>query len=314
VLDFCKLVTAFLKGLEAAGYSPHTIRAYRRDLFQLDTLLVSRGRRQLSEVTREDMSTYASYLADGHPLFGGRSFARKSIARKLSVARRFFRFAVDEGLLGANPAIALTTPRLPRRLPQVLTAEQVHCLLESMNSQEPLELRDRALFELLYSSGLRVAEILDLRLQDLDLEARDVRVRGKGRKVRVVPAGYQAVQSLERYLRSSRPVLMTAGRTPAGGSSRLVEDRVFLTRRGRPMSATDVRRRLLGRLAGLGTSLGVSPHTLRHSFATHLLEGGADLRSIQQLLGHASLRTTQVYTRVSATHLRSAYRKAHPRA
>jgi site-specific recombinase XerD len=298
--------------------------AYRRDLAQLGSFLAGRHLLALSQVTRDDLRAYAAALAEGYGAAEGRAYSRRTVARKLSVMRRFFAFAVDEGLLAASPALGLASPRLPKRLPQVLTPEDMHALLDGLAGDEPLELRDRAMFELIYSSGLRVGEVLVLRVQDVDLQSRNVRVRGKGRKVRVVPAGHRAVDALERYLSGARATLLRAKRAehsqPEPGSrgpqarEEADQEVLFLSNRGRPLSASDVRRRLLENLAKLGAPAGLSPHTLRHSFATHLLEGGADLRSIQELLGHSSLRTTQVYTHVSAAHLRAAYRKAHPRA
>jgi integrase/recombinase XerC/integrase/recombinase XerD len=187
----------------------------------------------------------------------------------------------------------------------VLTPVQTADLLDAMGADKPLEVRDRALFELIYSSGLRCQEVLDLELRDINLGAREVRVKGKGRKVRVIPVGEVALDALDRYLREGRSRLVKEAAQ---------DDHVFLSRTGRPLSSSDVQRRLARYLARAGAPRGTSPHTLRHSFATHLLEGGADLRVIQEMLGHSSLRTTQVYTHVSAAHLRWAYRKAHPRA
>jgi site-specific recombinase XerD len=307
---------SFLMGLAAAGYSRHTRDAYRRDLAQLAQYLRGVGRLRLGDVERDDLRGFAAALAAGTMRPGGRPYARRTLARKLSVVRAFFRFAADEGLIEGTPAAGLASPRLPRRLPQVLTPQQMDSLLEGPDLPEQggrlrqaLFSRDSALLELIYSSGLRVAEVLDLRLEDLDIGLGQVRVRGKGRKVRVVPVGQPAVEALERYLRHSRPLLLAAGRRPDPDAGHL-----FLSRGGRPLSPSDVRRRLLARLKAAGAATGVSPHTLRHSYATHLLQGGADLRAIQELLGHASLRTTQIYTQVSATHLRAAYRKAHPRS
>jgi site-specific recombinase XerD len=234
-----------------------------------------------------------------------RPLARSTVARKLSVVRSFLRFCEENGLVECSPAAGISSPRLPRRLPQVLTAEQTALLLEGIVGSGPLDLRDRAMFELIYSSGLRCQEVLDLRLRDLGPESRQVRVKGKGRKVRIIPVGEAALAAVERYLREGRPRLVAQGRD---------EDHVFLSRAGRPLSPSDVQRRLRRHLMRAGLPAGTSPHTLRHSFATHLLEGGADLRVIQEMLGHASLGTTQVYTHVSAAHLRKTYRRAHPRA
>ena len=175
----------------------------------------------------------------------------------------------------------------------------------SIKGTDALEMRDRALFELIYSSGLRCQEALDLQVRDISFSSCEVRAKGKGRKVRVVPVGALALGALERYLREGRTQLVSGGAQ---------EEHVFVSRTGRPLSSSDVQRRLARYLAQAGIPAGTSPHTLRHSFATHLLEGGADLRSIQELLGHSSLRTTQVYAHVSAAHLRKAYRRAHPRA
>lgn len=235
-----------------------------------------------------------------------RSYARSTVARKLSVVRSFLRFCEDHGLVEVSPAAALKSPKMPKRLPQVLTPDQAALLLDAIQGSKPIDLRDRALFELIYSSGLRCQEVLDLRLRDVNGESSEVRVKGKGRKVRIVPVGEVALAALDRYLQRGRAFLV-AGATGD-------EDHVFLSRTGRPLSPSDIQRRLTRHLARAGVPAGTTPHTLRHSFATHLLEGGADLRSIQELLGHSSLHTTQVYTHVSASHLRRAYRKAHPRA
>jgi site-specific recombinase XerD len=299
-----RAVAAFLRGLIAADYSMRTIKASATDLQQFALFLGERGVERPSAVTRTDVSDFAAALADRKEETR-RPYARSTIARKLSVVRSFLGFCEDNGLLEASPGAGVGSPRVPRRLPQVLTQVQTADLLDAMGADKPLEVRDRALFELIYSSGLRCQEVLDLQLRDINLGTREVRVKGKGRKVRVIPVGEVALDALERYLREGR--------------SRLVKeaaqnDHVFLSRTGRPLSSSDVQRRLARYLARAGAPKGTSPHTLRHSFATHLLEGGADLRVIQEMLGHSSLRTTQVYTHVSAAHLRRAYRKAHPRA
>jgi len=316
-------VAAFIRGLIAADYSVRTIEASLSDLRQFAAFLTRHDIGPVSAISRAAVAAFAGALADpdtcavSDPIArsaGGservrdariRPYSRSTVARKLSVVRSFMRFCEDNGLVEVNPAVGVGSPKVPRRLPRVLTPEQVAQLLETIAGTKPLELRDRALFELIYSSGLRCQEVLDLRLRDVSLGSREVRVKGKGRKVRVVPVGEVALSALERYLRAGRGRL---------GPSLTEADHVFLSRTGRPLSSSDVQRRLARHLARAGVPAGTSPHTLRHSFATHLLEGGADLRVIQELLGHSSLRTTQVYTHVSAAHLRTAYRKAHPRA
>ena len=316
-------IAAFLRGLIAADYSLRTIKASMVDLQQFAVFLASRGVGRPSAITRSDVSDFAAALAEAgnsgvrsllstHDSGAGgqdretrKPYARSTIARKLSVVRSFLGFCQDNDLIETSPGAGVGSPKVPRRLPQVLTPAQAAELLDTMGGDKPLEVRDRALFELVYSSGLRCQEVLDLRLRDVNTESREVRVKGKGRKVRVIPVGEVALDALERYLRESRSRLL---KDPAQ------DDHVFLSRTGRPLSSSDVQRRLARYLARAGAPRGTSPHTLRHSFATHLLEGGADLRVIQEMLGHSSLRTTQVYTHVSAAHLRRAYRKAHPRA
>ncbi len=292
------------------------------DLRQFAEFLALRGIDGVEEIARGDVADFAASLADpdrfrvdgreppdGNPAAARRimtrPYARSTMARKLSVVRGFLRFCEDDGLVMASPAVGVGSPKLPRRLPQVLSPEQVSGLLETIGGTKPLELRDRALFELIYSSGLRCQEALDLRLRDISFESCEIRAKGKGRKVRVVPVGEVALSAIERYLREARVRLVR---------SDTQEDHVFLSRTGLPLSSSDVQRRLARYLVRVGAPSGTSPHTLRHSFATHLLEGGADLRVIQELLGHSSLRTTQVYAHVSAAHLRKTYRRAHPRA
>ncbi|MGI5939485.1 MAG: tyrosine recombinase XerC [Thermoleophilia bacterium] len=325
-----KTIAAYVQSLVAADYSPRTIRATVGDLGQFAVFLQSRGIEQVNHIRPEHIGGFVETLAGAgtasgkgsavmemgkaplHPAgpsrpvatASGRPCARSTIARKLSVVRRFLRFCEDTGLLEANPAGSISSPKTPKRLPQVLNPTQVDALLGEMDGSNPLELRDRALFELIYSSGLRCQEVLDLCLRDVSAGRCEVRVKGKGRKVRVVPVGEIALVALDRYLEHGRPQLVKAE----------YEDHVFLSRRGRPLSSSDVRRRLARYLRAGDVPEGTSPHTLRHSFATHLLEGGADLRTIQELLGHSSLHTTQVYTHVSAAHLRRTYRKAHPRS
>lgn len=304
-------ISAFVRGLIAADYSERTVQAALSDLRQFSQFLISKDITGLDQVTRTVVADFAAHLAEHCGIAGHRGPADKSryapstVARKLSVVRSFLRFCEENTLLNDGLASNVTSPKLPKRLPQVLTPDQVAALLGVIGGPSALELRDRALFELIYSSGLRCQEVLDLRLRDLNFEIGEVRVKGKGRKVRVVPVGEVALGALRRYLAEGRARL---AKPDASG------DLVFLSRRGLRLSSSDVRRRLARYLAVAGVPLGTSPHTLRHSFATHLLEGGADLRVIQELLGHSSLRTTQIYSHVSAAHLRKVYRRAHPRA
>ncbi len=316
-------IAAYIRGLIAADYSARTIDASVSDLHQFEDFLGANGIHRLQDISRADIVEFSASLADPQgysssrppgissgsseerPAPRSRPYARSTVARKLSVVRSFLRFCADNGLMTASPAAGVGSPKLPRRLPQVLTPEQVSWLLDGIQGTKPLELRDRALFELIYSSGLRCQEAIDLRLRDISLGSREIRAKGKGRKVRVIPVGEPAVDALDSYLREGRIRLVKEG-SP--------HDHVFLSRTGLPLSPSDVQRRLARHLARVGAPAGTSPHTLRHSFATHLMEGGADLRTIQELLGHSSLRTTQVYAHVSAAHLRKTYRRAHPRA
>lgn len=307
--EIAQAVAHFVRGLIAADYSMRTVQASLVDLRQFADFLQARGIEQVTSITRKDVASFAAALSDPAcspgPGRAGAPYARSTVSRKLSVVRSFLRFCEDNDLVDSSPAAGVSSPRLPRRLPQVLTPEQAALLLDRLPDSTPLEQRDKALFELLYASGLRCQEALDLRLRDVSFASGHLRVKGKGRKVRLVPIGGPALVVLERYVNEGRARLVK-------GDSE--EDHVFLSRTGRPLSSSDVQRRLARYLAGSGAPLGTSPHTLRHSFATHLLEGGADLRVIQELLGHSSLRTTQVYAHVSAAHLRKVYRRAHPRA
>lgn len=315
--------TPYISSLIAADYSERTVQASLSDLEQFAVFLDYRGVGILTEVSRQDIGAFVEALAEGTVIkdrpyshASGKSkdvsvcpAARSTIARKLSVIRGFMHFCEQNGYIIADSSVGVRSPKLPKRLPQVLAPEQVFVFLEEIDKgadkKNPLHVRDKAIFELIYSSGLRCQEVLDLRLEDINSNACEVRVKGKGRKVRVVPVGEVALDAIDLYLREARPKL---------AKSYAVEDCLFISRTGRPLSASDLRRRLAKYLAGAEVALGTSPHTLRHSFATHLLENGADLRTIQELLGHSSLRTTQVYTHVSSAHLRRAYRNSHPRA
>jgi integrase/recombinase XerC/integrase/recombinase XerD len=247
---------------------------------------------------------YAASLSEG-------GIAPTTIARRLAALRGLFRTQIEIRARGDNPAELLSSPKKPRRLPHVLKAGEVASLLDSIPATTPLELRDRALFELAYACGLRAEELVSLDMESIDFDSETLRVEGKGSKTRLVPVGEHALAALERYLARARPTLAADG-GHAGDRA------LFLSKSGRRLSTSDVRRRLSGwarRAMAQSPALArAHPHALRHSFATHLLDGGADLRAIQELLGHATISTTQVYTRVESARLRSTYSRAHPRA
>jgi integrase/recombinase XerC len=276
--------------------SPHTCQAYLRDLCEFKTFC---GQHHL--VSSEDLSKVDALLLRRFLAELLRRNQRSSIARKLSSLRMFFRFLVRENWLASSPAEELSTPRLERYLPRTLSVDEAHALMENAKGGETLALRDQAIFELLYSSGLRVSELTGLNLGSIDLNEKLVRVLGKGRKERIVPIGRKAVTALQAYLEERAP--------PSA-----IDGPLFLNARGGRLTARSVQRHLKTRLIKTGVLKDVSPHALRHSFATHLLDGGADLRAIQELLGHASLSTTQKYTQVSVDHLMKVYDKAHPRS
>ena len=280
--------------------SPHTMRAYRADLGQYASFLADRG----ESLVRASPSLVRGFLAH---VAGGSG--PTGIGRKLSAVRSLYRFLVREGLVAANPARGVASPRLPRRLPRALPEEEVATLVEAPAGRaDPLALRDRAVLELLYASGLRVAELVGLDVEHVDLSEGLVRVLGKRRKERVVPVGRSAREAIVRYLECGRPALAAGrGGARAGGA-------LFLGLRGGRLTARSVARRLDRWALAAGLPRHVHPHVLRHSFATHLLGNGADLRGIQELLGHASLSTTQRYTHLDWRRLAEAYDAAHPRA
>jgi integrase/recombinase XerD len=295
------------------GRSPHTLAAYRRDLTRLLENLRVAGVTEAAAITPDLVTAFARSLREGaDPL------AASSVARMLSSVRGFTRFLVDEGRISKDPAADLVAPKQADRLPKALTIAQVERLLAATDADEPASLRDRALLELLYATGARVSEAVSLNVDDLLGTGADgaagttdlIRLFGKGSKQRIVPVGSYARAALDAYLVRSRPLLSVRGRaTPA----------LFLGMRGARLSRQNAWLviRAAAERAHLAEELGehgISPHSLRHSFATHLLQGGADVRVVQELLGHASVATTQIYTRVTADALRDMYVTAHPRA
>lgn len=299
-------LTTFDRSLNARGMAEKTRRAYGLDVGELAAWANAAGVCP-EEIGHRVLRRYAAHLAAARRE-GGRALARPTVARKLAAIRSFYGHLVERGAVDQNPADLVPSPRRPRGLPRALRADEVERLLDRIPARTPLETRDRALFELAYSCGLRCEEIVNLDLGSIDFDAEELRVLGKGSKTRLVPIGEPAQAALERYLATARPALGKEGGRAAA------EPALFVSKSGRRLSASDVRRRLNLWLRAASLAGGISPHVLRHSFATHLLEGGADLRAIQELLGHASLSTTQVYTRVESGRLRSQYARSHPRA
>jgi integrase/recombinase XerD len=285
------------------GVAPNTIAAYRRDLRLYLGHLGQRGVRTPSQVSEEDVSEFVAGLRE-REYAPGRRYSGATVARALAAVRGFHRYLVREGLVSSDPAEPVDAPRVPRALPKALSLDEVEALLTAVPADGAASLRDRAILETLYAAGLRISELTALNLEDLDLDDATVRCLGKGSKERVVPLGRAAVQALRTYLADSRPAL-SKGRSDAS---------VFLNARGRRLTRQGCWKLLKKYAMRASVTRRISPHTLRHSFATHLLDGGADIRAVQELLGHASVSTTQVYTLVSQETLRAVYDAAHPRA
>ena len=293
----------FLDDLEhRRGLSPHTIKSYRADLEQFIRFLSKESDLPSTRLRPEEVDalTLRSFLAQLHH----RGTARSSIARKLAALRTFCRFLVREGRLEKNPTRGVATPRLEKKIPARLEEKQVERFLACPDASTSLGRRDKAILELIYGTGLRVGELVSLDRSTTDLEDMLVRVVGKGGKERIVPFGEPAAEALERYLRDR-------GEWARKGPG---TDALFLNRRGARLTERSVHRMVRKYLNQAALHAGLSPHSLRHAFATHLLERGADLRSIQELLGHSSLSTTQKYTHLSTTQLLRVYEKSHPKA
>ena len=279
------------------GLSRNTLEAYSRDLSYYFRFLESKGLTDISETHQDTLYEFLGTLR-------ARNLSGRTQARILSALKSFYRFLQDEALRRDNPALPLQGPRAKRSLPKTLSEMEVESLLHQPKPDSPLGLRDAAMLEVLYATGLRVSELISMALDNLELEAHFIRTMGKGSKERLVPIGPEATRLLLEYLQRGRPALLKTRSS----------SRVFLNRRGTSLSRQGFWKilRQYGKQAGIAKT--ISPHTLRHTFATHLLEGGADLRSIQTMLGHADISTTQIYTMVTSEHLREAYRRYHPRA
>jgi integrase/recombinase XerD len=323
------LLLDFLAYLELErGLSRNTLEAYRSDLLQFGSFMQRRGVRVM-QAQHSDLAAFLSELSGAAPnaaLEGPSALAAPrapgmtstsastlaprapaaaaTLGRKVACLRSFYRHLRREGLIEHDPTADLHGPRKTQRLPRVLSREEVARLLREPKGTEPMALRDRALLEVMYASGLRVSEVTGLELADIDLEEGMLCARGKGSKERLVPVGRQAIAALNAYCTRGRPVLL-------GVRS---ESKLFVNRRGGGLSRQGLYKIVQGHARGAGLEDRMSPHTLRHSFATHLLAGGCDLRSLQEMLGHADLATTQVYTHLSAERLKDAYFSAHPRA
>jgi site-specific recombinase XerD len=288
---------AFDQELRRRAVQRNTERAYRADVLEFARWAGERGLKP-DAVDVRALRRFAAGLSE-------KRRAPATVARKLAALRGLFQTEVELGNRESNPAELVSSPKRPQRLPHVLKPGEVAALLDRIGATTPLELRDRAMFELAYACGLRAEELTSLTVSSVDFDAELVRVEGKGGKTRLVPVGEHALQALERYLARGRPHLES-------GAS----DSLLISKSGQRLQTSDVRRRLRlwARRSGAALPEAHHPHALRHSFATHLLEGGADLRAIQELLGHSTISTTQVYTRVESARLRSAYARAHPRA
>ena len=300
--ELARLTLDFLAYLELErGLSRNTLGAYRSDLLQFGEFL---DRRELGviEAGHGDLAAFLSELATGE---GGRpAVAAATLQRKAACLRSFYRHLRREGLIEHDPTADLRGPRKTGRLPRVLSREEVALLLGQPQGTEPLALRDRALLEVMYACGLRASEAIGLQASDVDLDEGMLRARGKGSKERLVPIGRQAVVALRAYEQRGRPALV----------DHRVQTQLFVNHRGGALTRQGLYKIVQGHARGAGLEQKMSPHTLRHSFATHLLAGGCDLRSLQEMLGHADLATTQVYTHLSAERLKDVYFRAHPRA
>lgn len=285
------------------GASPHTQKNYAVDINQFFDFLKKKFPKikddSRAQVAKVDVSVVRDYVA---AMFG--NINPSSMARKIASLRTFFEYCIRQGVISKNPAKEVASPKIPKRLPRFLTVDEVFALLGATSDEGALSSRDKAILELLYASGLRVSELVGLNIEDVNLKEKTVRVLGKGRKERIVPMGEKAVVALVRYLELRPSLIISAG----------PKDALFANRQGTRLSARSVERLLRKYIAKSGLQKVVTPHILRHTFATHLLGAGADMRGIQELLGHASLSTTQKYTHVSIDNMMKVYDESHPKA
>ncbi len=313
---FSPLMRQFLDYLKfERHFSDYTIKSYGADLLQFGQFSAGEIGQGATNAPPRSLpgDDLDKRLAATEPLaireflayLYGQNYTKSTTARKLATLRSFYKFLIKRGVAAGNPLSTIRTPKQEKRLPKCLDLEQVQRLLDAPGDGDILSARDRAMLEVLYSSGIRVSELVELEVADMDLQEGVLRVKGKGRKDRLTPIGSQAIKALQRYFE------MRQGESRMQGA---YAHRVFLNKHGGPLSTRSVRRKLDKYLVSAGLDPGISPHTLRHSFATHLLNNGADLRSVQELLGHQSLSTTQIYTHLTTSRMKEVYDQAHPRA
>lgn len=312
---YSPLVRGFLDYLKLERhFSDYTIKSYGADLFQFGQFLSGQighpnmpDPKPLSheELDAKHLTVESLIIRDFLTYLYGQNYTKSTTARKLATLRSFYKFLMRRGQIGVNPLSTIRTPKQEKRLPRCLDLQQIQKLLDTPGDGDILAARDKAILEVLYSSGIRVSELVELDMSDLDLQEGVLRVKGKGRKDRITPIGSQAIKAIQRYFEH---------RQAEYGAQAPLTGRVFLNKHGGSLSTRSVRRKLDKYLTMAGLDPGISPHTLRHSFATHLLNNGADLRSVQELLGHQSISTTQVYTHLTTSKLKEAYDQAHPRA
>ena len=317
VKAFTPLVLQFLEYLKLERhFSDYTVKSYGADLQQFGQYLAGEIGRPVGAPAAEKLTpaqvdakalkceplTVREFLA----YLYGQNYTKSTTARKLATLRSFYKFLIRRGQVSVNPLSTIRTPKQDKRLPKCLDLDQVQKLLEAPGDGDLLSARDKAMLEVLYSSGIRVSELVELETADIDLQEGVLRVKGKGRKDRLTPIGSQAIKAVQRYFEIRNADTRCQQSRHAG--------RVFLNKHGEALSTRSVRRKLDKYLVAAGLDPGISPHTLRHSFATHLLNNGADLRSVQELLGHQSLSTTQIYTHLTTARMKEAYDAAHPRA
>jgi len=297
-------IDAFIEYLRnSRQVSSHTAEAYAHDAVQfMDFLAAIWGEEKSGDFASVDYRVIRDYIAHLHQ----QKYEKRSVARKLTALRSFFRFLVAEELAGANPAALARLPKQDSVLPEFLYRQEMEALMAAPDASTALGCRDRAILEILYASGMRRSELVGVRVADIDLAQRQIRVLGKGNKQREVLFGEPAAEALRDYLEWARPELLRNRRD--GGA----EDACFLSKSGRPLDASYIYNLVHKYVMVAGVSSGISPHALRHSFATHMLDGGADLRTIQELLGHASLRSTEIYTHVTTRRMKEVYAETHP--